>query len=190
MQSLTPRIFPNRALDYGNTVFVHEKVLVYRRHDTRYFHPPSLYGIRASLLIDPCAIRAREAGPSIPACTSPHIVSMDLIGLYTSVSPTATESTLNASPIKQEDGMEFGPSRKKQKRNKPTLSCEECVERKTKVSRPINVLLTCTSYQSGNKEAIKLWCTLKTYPELPFQSSLLYNHCNLLYSMVHIVKII
>lgn len=26
-----------------------------------------------------------------------------------------------------------GPSRKKQKRNKPTLSCHECVERKTKV---------------------------------------------------------
>jgi hypothetical protein len=26
------------------------------------------------------------------------------------------------------------PNRKKQKRNKPTLSCEECVERKTKVS--------------------------------------------------------
>lgn len=25
------------------------------------------------------------------------------------------------------------PSKKKQKRNKPTLSCEECVERKTKV---------------------------------------------------------
>ena len=27
------------------------------------------------------------------------------------------------------------PPKKKQKRNKPTLSCEECVERKTKVSR-------------------------------------------------------
>jgi len=27
-----------------------------------------------------------------------------------------------------------GPPKKKQKRNKPTLSCEECVERKTKVS--------------------------------------------------------
>jgi len=27
------------------------------------------------------------------------------------------------------------PPRKKQKRNKPTLSCEECVERKTKVRR-------------------------------------------------------
>jgi hypothetical protein len=26
------------------------------------------------------------------------------------------------------------PPKKKQKRNKPTLSCEECVERKTKVS--------------------------------------------------------
>jgi hypothetical protein len=29
---------------------------------------------------------------------------------------------------------ELGAPRKKQKRNKPTLSCEECVERKTKVS--------------------------------------------------------
>jgi hypothetical protein len=28
---------------------------------------------------------------------------------------------------------ESGPSKKKQKRNKPTLSCHECVERKTKV---------------------------------------------------------
>ena len=28
------------------------------------------------------------------------------------------------------------PPKKKQKRNKPTLSCEECVERKTKV-RPV-----------------------------------------------------
>ena len=27
------------------------------------------------------------------------------------------------------------PPKKKQKRNKPTLSCEECVERKTKVTR-------------------------------------------------------
>lgn len=29
---------------------------------------------------------------------------------------------------------ESGPQKKKQKRNKPTLSCHECVERKTKVS--------------------------------------------------------
>jgi hypothetical protein len=65
---------------------------------------------------------------------------MDPIGplptaIYTSVSPTATEnSTFNTSPIKQEDGVGFESSRKRQKRNKPTLSCEECVERKTKVS--------------------------------------------------------
>ncbi|OCL02447.1 hypothetical protein AOQ84DRAFT_382675, partial [Glonium stellatum] len=31
------------------------------------------------------------------------------------------------------------PRRKKQKRNKPTLSCEECVERKTKVRAPITL---------------------------------------------------
>jgi hypothetical protein len=30
-------------------------------------------------------------------------------------------------------GRAAAPPRKKQKRNKPTLSCEECVERKTKV---------------------------------------------------------
>lgn len=34
-----------------------------------------------------------------------------------------------ASPVNGD-----GPLRKKQKRNKPTLSCHECVERKTKVS--------------------------------------------------------
>lgn len=35
--------------------------------------------------------------------------------------------------LKPEDAV-GEPSRKKQKRNKPTLSCFECVERKTKVS--------------------------------------------------------
>jgi len=34
---------------------------------------------------------------------------------------------------------DVGPSRKKQKRNKPTLSCEECVERKTKVNAALNL---------------------------------------------------
>jgi hypothetical protein len=31
------------------------------------------------------------------------------------------------------------PVKKKQKRNKPTLSCHECVERKTKVRSPVSV---------------------------------------------------
>ena len=34
------------------------------------------------------------------------------------------------------DGAQQLPQKKKQKRNKPTLSCEECVERKTKVGVP------------------------------------------------------
>lgn len=41
----------------------------------------------------------------------------------------------------RDDASSPAPPRKKQKRNKPTLSCEECVERKTKVSRQV----TCAS---------------------------------------------
>lgn len=58
--------------------------------------------------------------------------------VYAVISPATTESTLAGSPtaVKHEDGSVTGsePAKKKQKRNKPTLSCEECVERKTKVS--------------------------------------------------------
>lgn len=70
---------------------------------------------------------------------------------YTAISPATTESTFAASPTAVpvrngtvEEGRNgtangYGPQsegspKKKQKRNKPTLSCEECVERKTKVS--------------------------------------------------------
>jgi hypothetical protein len=45
------------------------------------------------------------------------------------------EARENSSGIVTETGNSSGASRKKQKRNKPTLSCAECVERKTKVSR-------------------------------------------------------
>ena len=57
--------------------------------------------------------------------------------LYPSLSPTGTESTFHGSPTKTEDGSTAVPPKKKQKRNKPTLSCEECVERKTKASTAI-----------------------------------------------------
>lgn len=60
-------------------------------------------------------------------------------------SPTATESTAHATPPRKVDEAETSPSgeppKKKQKRNKPTLSCEECVERKTKVR--ISLIATC-----------------------------------------------
>ncbi|KAF2435527.1 hypothetical protein EJ08DRAFT_645819 [Tothia fuscella] len=43
------------------------------------------------------------------------------------------------------------PARKKQKRNKPTLSCEECVERKTKCDRTRPNCLACVKRQSRCK---------------------------------------
>ncbi|KAK1907556.1 hypothetical protein P3342_005883 [Pyrenophora teres f. teres] len=43
------------------------------------------------------------------------------------------------------------PPRKKQKRNKPTLSCEECVERKTKCDRTRPHCLACIKRQSTCK---------------------------------------
>ncbi|KAF4635881.1 hypothetical protein G7Y89_g2207 [Cudoniella acicularis] len=65
----------------------------------------------------------------------------------TAISPTATESTFAGSPtnVKAEDGSSE-PPKKKQKRNKPTLSCEECVERKTKVRIPIHSYEQSLSY--------------------------------------------
>ncbi|KAF2732217.1 hypothetical protein EJ04DRAFT_544795 [Polyplosphaeria fusca] len=43
------------------------------------------------------------------------------------------------------------PPKKKQKRNKPTLSCEECVERKTKCDRSRPFCLACSKRQSDCK---------------------------------------
>jgi hypothetical protein len=51
------------------------------------------------------------------------------------ITPDPSESQFLVSPhIKIEEPLPGQPAKKKQKRNKPTLSCEECVERKTKVS--------------------------------------------------------
>ncbi|CAG8978330.1 hypothetical protein HYALB_00005916 [Hymenoscyphus albidus] len=54
-------------------------------------------------------------------------------------SPTLTVEPANASPVPP-------PSKKRQKRNKPTLSCEECVERKTKCDRARPSCLACCKY--------------------------------------------
>ena len=48
-----------------------------------------------------------------------------------SLNNTRLAQAYPSSPVLSE------PPKKKQKRNKPTLSCIECVERKTKVSQPI-----------------------------------------------------
>lgn len=58
------------------------------------------------------------------------------------------QQTLNAGPGPLRDGSTVSPSEtsaKKQKRNKPTLSCFECVERKTKVASPLQLQLTGAS---------------------------------------------
>jgi hypothetical protein len=68
------------------------------------------------------ALGPRRLGAYRPRCT------MDDQGTQPSTSPDA--STTSATGTTHGDA----PPRKKQKRNKPTLSCEECVERKTKVS--------------------------------------------------------
>ncbi|KAH8597289.1 fungal-specific transcription factor domain-containing protein [Bisporella sp. PMI_857] len=69
----------------------------------------------------------------------------------------ASESTLNGSPattVKFEDAASpLDRPKKKQKRNKPTLSCEECVERKTKCDRGRPNCLACIKRQSQCKYA-------------------------------------
>jgi hypothetical protein len=52
----------------------------------------------------------------------------------------AETTPVHLRPLQRDHSSDdVGPSRKKQKRNKPTLSCEECVERKTKVNAALNL---------------------------------------------------
>ncbi|CAG8955127.1 hypothetical protein HYFRA_00007142 [Hymenoscyphus fraxineus] len=67
-------------------------------------------------------------------------------GSESTASPTLTVEPADASPVPP-------PSKKRQKRNKPTLSCEECVERKTKCDRARPTCLACIKRQSGCKYA-------------------------------------
>ncbi|KAL3418395.1 zn 2cys6 transcription factor [Phlyctema vagabunda] len=67
-----------------------------------------------------------------------------------SASPSAAASGLVSSPVlKTESSSSLSePAKKKQKRNKPTLSCEECVERKTKCDRGRPHCLACIKRQT------------------------------------------
>lgn len=62
------------------------------------------------------------------------------------------------SPINGEE-----PPKKKQKRNKPTLSCHECVERKTKV-RLLEICLSCSSIMPQFEFLFLSSCTLTSPP--------------------------
>ncbi|KAF7939441.1 hypothetical protein EAE99_001246 [Botrytis elliptica] len=89
-------------------------------------------------------------GPNGPI--SPAFVYNGTITYASTTSPTVTDTTFNASPvtspIQREDGLTTEPPKKRQKRNKPTLSCVECVERKTKCDRGRPNCLACIKRQS------------------------------------------
>src|ERR1700753_3528226 len=57
------------------------------------------------------------------------------------------------------DSVSGSPMRKKQKRNKPTLSCAECVERKTKVTNltPIHLFRTFSQDCSVTEQGLHAW---------------------------------
>lgn len=71
-----------------------------------------------------------------------------LDGVYTQQSPTGSGvgDSSTTSPVE--------PQKKKQKRNKPTLSCFECVERKTKCDRGRPHCLACIKRQTECKYAL------------------------------------
>ncbi|KAI9645588.1 hypothetical protein NHQ30_006330 [Ciborinia camelliae] len=82
-----------------------------------------------------------------PAIIPIGYTSNATIAYAPTTSPTVSNPTFNESPIsgsspihpiQPEDGSRTEPPKKRQKRNKPTLSCIECVERKTKVSLETN----------------------------------------------------
>ncbi|KXH68189.1 fungal specific transcription factor [Colletotrichum salicis] len=58
------------------------------------------------------------------------------------------DESVDGNSASPDDGGDKGPARKKQKRNKPTLSCFECVERKTKCDRGRPNCLACIKRQT------------------------------------------
>lgn len=81
------------------------------------------------------------------------------------------DESVDGNSASPDDGGDKGPARKKQKRNKPTLSCFECVERKTKV-RSVHFSFYCPCF-----------CHLYFMPcfsHSVFSSDLISHHCVLM----------
>jgi len=78
----------------------------------------------------------------LPITPKPENVAVDfespLSGTEGSLDGSVVSGTKRSAPDASADGQSSKP---KQKRNKPTLSCVECVERKTKVRRCHGVVL-------------------------------------------------
>ena len=76
---------------------------------------------------------------------SPLATPGSLGSIHQFSAPHANGVNTPLSPAQQTDGdgQDGDSSKPKQKRNKPTLSCEECVERKTKVDYSVLSVLWC-----------------------------------------------
>ncbi|KAI2635441.1 fungal-specific transcription factor domain-containing protein [Xylaria nigripes] len=103
----------------------------------------------------------RAAGSSIQ---SPSVLSPDSASsIYTSpdsgprpfylVKSEPDEGASSGSSVAAGPSLSSEPSKKKQKRNKPTLSCHECVERKTKCDRGRPHCLACIKRQTDCRYA-------------------------------------
>ncbi|KAI1072794.1 hypothetical protein LB507_003455 [Fusarium sp. FIESC RH6] len=100
-------------------------------------HPPPSALTPASASTSPASVSHRL--PSAPASNTPRHPHGDYL-------PDAEDPDASTTPV---DGEE--PAKKKQKRNKPTLSCHECVERKTKRSTSLPCLETTRSAANGRR---------------------------------------
>lgn len=89
--------------------------------------PPSSLSLSNAAIASPASVAVSAAGPHhLPGIGggggTGALGGLDFRGIVSHDADATMESH------------ESGPQKKKQKRNKPTLSCHECVERKTKVS--------------------------------------------------------
>ncbi|KAI1828132.1 fungal-specific transcription factor domain-containing protein [Xylaria intraflava] len=69
------------------------------------------------------------------------------------VKPEPDDGASTSSSVATGPSLSSEPSKKKQKRNKPTLSCHECVERKTKCDRGRPHCLACIKRQTDCRYA-------------------------------------
>ncbi|WQF85792.1 hypothetical protein CDEST_10806 [Colletotrichum destructivum] len=97
---------------------------------------------------------ATKAGTTVVPKTEPSPASSLTPGYPPSSGFKRAESVDAANSASPDDANPDEPSKKKQRRNKPTLSCAECVERKTKCDRGRPHCLACIKRQTECKYAV------------------------------------
>ncbi|TID06961.1 putative transcriptional regulatory protein C1F7.11c [Colletotrichum higginsianum] len=97
---------------------------------------------------------AATAGTTVVPKAEPSPASSLTPGYPPSSGFKRAESVDAANSASPDDANVDEPSKKKQRRNKPTLSCAECVERKTKCDRGRPHCLACIKRQTECKYAV------------------------------------